>query len=290
MAYDRYGKEAAEEVASFEARHIKEIRDLVEKDKIDCDFVLTRAMDVCLYDAGRDRLQMACDKLKAASISTVENDIIYSNEQNAENVSGVKEAKGCFSSTAAHLWPYKFVAHLLAKAVSEGVNLQTHTPVRSVSLLNGEIEGKWLVQTPRGSIQAGKVIYASNAYTSALLPEYERMIVPVKGICCRIVSTAQPPPVLSSSYSIRFNDWEYDYLVQREDGSIIVGGGRKDYIRNLSNWYDQVDDSTLIEPAERYFDGYMQRHFHGFEDSGASTEQVWTGSKFIFKPLLIDFY
>lgn len=47
-------------------------------------------------------------------------------------------------------------------------------------------------------------------------------------------------------------------------------------------WYGVTDDSKLIEPAKNYFDGYMQRHFQGWEDSGAFTDRVWTGSKLIF--------
>lgn len=39
----------------------------------------------------------------------------------------------------------------------------------------------------------------------------------------------------------------------------------------------QVDDSTLIQGAETYFDGYMQRHFTGWEDSGAVVSKLWTG-------------
>lgn len=59
----------------------------------------------------------------------------------------------------------------------------------------------------------------------------------------------------------------------------MVGGARRDYFKDLSQWYDVADDSKLIEPAKHYFDGYMQRHFRGWEDSGAETDKVWTGSE-----------
>lgn len=38
-----------------------------------------------------------------------------------------------------------------------------------------------------------------------------------------------------------------------------------------------MDDSALIEPAAHYFDTYMQRHFTGWEESGAIVESIWTG-------------
>ena len=48
------------------------------------------------------------------------------------------------------------------------------------------------------------------------------------------------------------------------------------------SWYDNVQDDQLVEDAVEYFDGYMQRVFRGWEDSGAVTDRVWTGSKSSF--------
>lgn len=181
-------------------------------------------------------------------------------------MSGVKGAKGCFTYTAAHLWPYKLVLHLLKKAVSAGVNLQTCTPVQSIAY-DTSVSGPCIVKTARGSIRVSKIIYACNAYTSALLPEFKKAIVPVRGICCRIIpAEGRRLPLLSNSYILRIAPGEYDYLIPRSDGSIIVGGGRGDYYKQLGQWYDNADDSSLIEPAKNHFDGYMQKHFHGWEN------------------------
>jgi len=49
------------------------------------------------------------------------------------------------------------------------------------------------------------------------------------------------------------------------------------FFEDRKHWYNVVDDGSLIGPAEKYFDGYMQRHFKGWEDSGAYTDKVWTG-------------
>jgi glycine/D-amino acid oxidase-like deaminating enzyme len=80
-----HGKEAAEEVAAFEARQVTEIKKLVEKEKIDCDFVVTRASDVCLFDEARDDLKKGLDLLTAARISTAD-DVFYSDAKTAEGV------------------------------------------------------------------------------------------------------------------------------------------------------------------------------------------------------------
>lgn len=177
----------------------------------------------------------------------------------------MKGAKGCFTYTAAHVWPYKLVLHLLRKAVSSGVNLQTYTPVESV-IPNGRVASSkpWAVNTSRGSIITSRVIHASNGYTSAILPEFQRAIVPVRGICCRITTPKAHPPLLSNSYILRIAPGEYDYLIPRTDGSIVVGGARRDLYNKLNEWYNVADDGKV--PSTNYFDGYMQRHFRGWED------------------------
>lgn len=169
--------------------------------------------------------------------------------------------------------------HLLQRAVERGVNLQTNTPMESVSD-EPNSDGRWTVTTSRGPIEAYKVVFATNGYTSALIPELKDRIVPVRGLCCRIVSPKSHPPSLLTTSTIRFNDHEYDYLIPRADGSIVVGGARRDYYTKLNEWFNCYDDSDLIEPAKSYFDGYMQRHFVGWEHSAAYVDQIWTGSMF----------
>ena len=101
------------------------------------------------------------------------------------------------------------ILHLLRRVIDQGVNLQTHTLVQCVSH-EPDDEDHWTISTPRGSVKAKKVVYASNGYTAGILPELHDKIVPVRGICCHIVSPKPHAPLLSNSYVLRFNDWEYD--------------------------------------------------------------------------------
>lgn len=84
-ALRKYGKEAAEEVASFEQRQVKAVKELVEKENIDCDFVVTRATDVCLYEEIRKELKEGLEQLKEAGISTA-SEVHYSDGRTAEVV------------------------------------------------------------------------------------------------------------------------------------------------------------------------------------------------------------
>ncbi|POS69571.1 FAD dependent oxidoreductase [Diaporthe helianthi] len=273
-----HGFEEAAECASFEAATLSAVKTVIEEEQIDCDFVLTRAVDVLMTDAINDRMKAGFDLLRKGGLSVM-NDVSYQGGPGAEQLSGVKGAKGCVSYSAGHLWPYKLIIALLQKAVDAGVNLQTYTPVTGVSR-DTDTEGYYTLTTKeRGTVRAKKVVYATNGYTSSIVPELENKIVPVKGICSHIVPKKQPAPHLPNSYIIRWSPTEYEYLIPRLDGSIIVGGARESYYKDLDSWYNTVEDDKLITTggAHHYFDDYMQKNFKGWEDSGAYTHKVWTG-------------
>lgn len=57
----------------------------------------------------------------------------------------------------------------------------------------------------------------------------------------------------------------------------MVGGGKWTYQSDRSLWYNNWDDSSLLNEVLPHFEGYMQRCFHGWEESGAVVDHRWTG-------------
>ncbi|KAJ4388207.1 hypothetical protein N0V93_008814 [Gnomoniopsis smithogilvyi] len=276
-----HGVEVAAECAAFEAETLSAVKTVIEEEQIDCDFVLTRAVDALMTDSIHERMKAGADLLRKAGVEVMK-DVFYEGDSaKAQQLSDVKGAKAVMSYSAGHVWPYKLILALLQKAVDAGVNLQTHTPVTEVSDSIDD-QGYYTLSTQdRGSLKAKKIIYATNGYTSSILPEFENKIIPVKGICSRIVvpESRKPAPMLPHSYIMRWSPTEYEYLIPRTDGSIIVGGARTKYYQDLNCWYNTVEDDSLITTgnAHRHFDGYMQKYFKGWENSGAHTDKVWTG-------------
>jgi hypothetical protein len=80
-----HGRAIAEHVASFEARQVDAIRDLVQREHVDCDFEETKVIDVCLYEEGREKIKTDLAKITKADISTAK-EIAYSSGSEAEVV------------------------------------------------------------------------------------------------------------------------------------------------------------------------------------------------------------
>lgn len=274
----RFGPRVAEELTNFEIQQVTEVKKLVDKEQIDCDFELTRGIDVFLDPRVARPTVAAYRDMKARGYQFPDDLHYISDPKKAGQVSGIKGALVAFTHTAASVWPYKLVTHLLHRCLSWGANMQTHTPVLAISAAS-DGSGRWIVKTPRGEVLAKKVVLAANAYLSALLPEFGEKIFPARGIACRIAVPEQGKmaPHLNNSYTIRYGPQEYDYLISRTDGSIIVGGAKQKVLLNDAYWLNNTDDSQLIPGADKHFDGYMQRLFHGWENSGAKVTHIWTG-------------
>jgi glycine/D-amino acid oxidase-like deaminating enzyme len=142
-----------------------------------------------------------------------------------------------FQPNAAKLWPYKLVAWLLERLLSdhdaEVFNLQTNTPMTRLERRGAE----WVAHTLRGEVRAKEVLLATNAYTSYVLPGLTDIIVPVRGQVCAL----EPPPgaaQLPHSY-VWVTDAGDQYLIHRgpddtqvltssstKDRSLVIGGER----------------------------------------------------------------
>ncbi|KAH8896197.1 FAD dependent oxidoreductase [Thozetella sp. PMI_491] len=282
MEYEeRFGTEVAEDMTAFENQQVWDVKELVEKENIDCDFQLTRAIDVFTDKGFAESTIKKFKEMKARGFKFPKGLHLISDPKSAEHVSGVKGALAAFTFTAGSLWPYKLVSHLLRRSIECGVNLQTNTPVEEVLRNGADNNGRgWVVRTSRGDICAKNVIVASNAYTAALFPQFRDKIVPVKGVACRIAvpeGSGNRAPHLNNTYAIRYGPQHFDYLISRADGSIVVGGADRVATSELSHWYKNVDDSSLIPGTEDFFTGYMQRLFHGWEKSQARISHIWSG-------------
>ncbi|KAI4604221.1 hypothetical protein KJ359_000352 [Pestalotiopsis sp. 9143b] len=271
------GFEAANAVACFELANLEAVTALVRKEQIECDFEEVTSANVYLDEkqalSAKENL-MDMKELRCPTANLVK----YHGPEDAEKVSGVKGAKAATTFPAATLWPYKFILHLLSDLVAKGVNLQTNTPVTKVSE-SADADGYWTVTTSRGEIKTKKVVFATNAYTSGLLPEYSQIIRPVRGTCSRItVGNSGPPMGKLKSMVQYYGPKTADYQANRSDGSFVIGGAWSTCrFKHPEQWRDVVDDSQLVPAATKYFDGFMERTFVGWDKAESEVDKLWSG-------------
>ncbi|KXX82812.1 tRNA 5-methylaminomethyl-2-thiouridine biosynthesis bifunctional protein MnmC [Madurella mycetomatis] len=251
---------SAPAVAAFELEVFRFLEELVKEEGIDCDWVSLTGVHAFfsqgmfkLAAAQVERLERSHPEL-AAQIEVI-SPVGGTGKETLVSLR-VPSADGVIiQKKAASLWPYKLVASilekLLAKFPAPSFNLQTNTPVTSLS--RPESGSGWILSTTRGNIAAPQVILATNGYTSHLLPAFADLIVPVRGQIGALIPPSSPTPPSPSdgsnppappaklvhSYVFAADPDPHsaaptaprdDYLVQRPlpGGELIFGGGRRE--------------------------------------------------------------
>jgi choline dehydrogenase-like flavoprotein len=123
---DRAGAEAGLEIAEFEIAHVNAIRKVIDEEKIDCDFTLTRTIDVWCNEQSAKQAKQVFDQMKARDFEYMDDAIFYTGKA-AEGVrSTFRQSflkltladlwrKGCQSVRFVYRWNYLAIqAHYVA--------------------------------------------------------------------------------------------------------------------------------------------------------------------------------
>jgi glycine/D-amino acid oxidase-like deaminating enzyme len=285
----------------FESSHLPYYADLLAREQIKCDFHITTAYDVCLNpkmaEIGRRGYQARLKDFPEDMKAFLELD----DPEHLQRLSQVKGALWGCAYKVGSIHPYKLVNGLLRACLrKESFNLQTDTPVTSLSHTGSQ----WKVDTPRGTVEAAKVVVCTNGYMSNLLPQFANKIVPIKGPCSAL---AIPPPQpltipsnqrfrpLFTTYSLKNDVHDFDYMISRQEepNHIVVGGGHEAFEHRPGEWYGNADDSTQMyvmaisrsaqakdsDGTERYFLDFMPKHFINYPERESRLAHLWTGSE-----------
>lgn len=151
----------------------------------------------------------------------------------SDQILGAKLARG-----HGHLWPFQLVHALARGARHYGARFVTHTPVTRILTSDGAVAG---VETSAGTIAAGTVVVAANAWTPQLLPDLPQgALVPARG---QILVTQPVPPVLPYPFGTNFDK---EYGRQTPTGQILCGGFRRlDENEGLGLYAEQTTPPVL---------------------------------------------
>ena len=286
---DAFGEDEALRFERLEEENVCDIAALVGEHDIDCDFQNVETTDVFV---DQRRWNMVLDVVDAreevrqrrADAAPLTQRKVWHGKE-AQDRLGMRDIVGAVTYPAHTQNPYLLVCRMLELCLEKGLNLQTNTAaleVRQTSSPGGK-ELRWQVSTDRGTVNARKVVLATNGYTNALLPD----LAATKFLrAARSQVTAIRPgtniaanPALRRSAGIDIGRGDY-FMSQapglRGEGDIIWGGGR-----SASNRPEDANttDDTVVNPEIAEYLHHAGAQFFGREAWGDEGDVLmdWSG-------------
>ncbi|WP_189401711.1 MULTISPECIES: FAD-dependent oxidoreductase [unclassified Mesorhizobium] len=166
------GAERGERLIGVAAGSADLVFNLIDRHNIACDAVQNGWIQAAHSSAALERIRSRARQWLERGRPAVMLD-----SQQAEALTGARGyAGGWMDRSGGVLNPVAFARGLTDAAERAGARIFEHTRVTSI---DGSSDG-WTVTTPSGSLRAGKVLIATNAYGGALNPTLQRTYFPLR--------------------------------------------------------------------------------------------------------------
>jgi gamma-glutamylputrescine oxidase len=217
-AVARIGREATRAIWQLTLEGQELVPQIVAEEGIDCDYrrpgTLSLALDgEPLAAMRRGAALMAADGLGGELLDR------QGVQDYIRTPLGPEIAGGLYFSDGALLHSARYLAGIARAAQRHGARL-CHAGIRR---LVPQGDGT-LVETSRGTVRAGRVVVALNAWSDELIPALAGVVVPVRG---QILSYEPLPPVFRTGVGASVTPTG-EYWQQTPDGAIVLGGCRAD--------------------------------------------------------------
>lgn len=218
-----YGEKAAEEVLREGLRALEYATGLISDEKIDCDFVRCgrfrgawRHTDYVAIGQEMDFLQKKIG---------LQAHMVPRSELHKEVVTDAYKG-GCVYESHGGLHPAKFYRGILGKAVEAGALVAANTAVTAIR--RSDTGAGYIVETTRGTFNAGDVIVASNGYTTRASASLRRRIIPIASymIATEPLGKDRVRALIPSGKMIVETRSQHCYYRASPDGERILLGAR----------------------------------------------------------------
>lgn len=278
----RLGKEEAVKTARFEYNCMRAVHAFAREKDIQCDSWEGDTVDV-IYDENQWKEANKAIKEMKSLMGDQDPAAMYKFWDKVETQEKflTKGAYGAVTYEAGSINSYDFVCGVLGLAVKMGLNLQTETPVLSLSK-SGQ---GWMIETSRGTVEAERIVLATNGYTANLYPALQGTIVPLRGeVTAHRPGNSMPRSGLPTTYSFIYEDG-YEYMVARPKGSvfegdIVIGGGLTKGDKKGLYEYGTTDDTTTDPAIIRYLKESTLNYFGAYwgdDHQEGRIRKVWSG-------------
>ncbi len=257
--FKRYGPELGRAFWAWALASIDHVEKTIEEEAIDCNFGrtghITLACKQSHFDHFAQEVAWFRRELDYADTWVVSKDDLGTEIGTPDYFGGLVDA----NSAALH--PAKYVFGLARGAARHGAQLVEQAQVTGLARRNG----RFMLATPRGNLEAEAVLLATNGYTSRLVPAARRGIFPVGSY---VIVTAPLSPALQLEISPRqrmFFDSKHflNYFRLTPDGRMLFGGRH-----NLSTGLDVIESARMMR--DRMLEVFPQLQ-------GVPVTHTWTG-------------
>jgi glycine/D-amino acid oxidase-like deaminating enzyme len=194
---ERFGPDGAMELIRHEMAHLLAFKELAELENITEEVCLKfgETFDAAMTDEAWMRLRGA---LQAMEDDHGVDDEVVKVCKDAARAEEFTQMKGALAAVVhptgqmlvPHVlqiqhnltslrWPYKFV-HALLRILLQVDNLSLHANTPVIDVAERDAEGWMHVKTARGTLRARTVVHTTNRWAPHLLPEFEKLILPLR--------------------------------------------------------------------------------------------------------------
>ncbi|KAL0485073.1 oxidoreductase [Acrasis kona] len=266
---ENYGAEKTKELFNFSMETKSYIEKFITDNNLqdDCCLDVNGSLYVATTPSEIEQLEKDFAIMKECGVLN-QTDIQLWDAENCNKKAKGSFYGGMFTACAGQLWPYKFVIHVLQRAIQLGVKLHSHTKITTI---NKHDSGRFHLHTNNNkSFFVDRVIHATNAWANELVPAIDNFITPIRG---QVIVTE---PLKERYWDIGLCLSEgYDYMIQRRDKRVVLGGRR---LCSKTAEVGEMDDSTLNEDISAALRSLLGETFPDvFKDYPVNIDYEWTG-------------
>lgn len=173
----KFGEEGAEAFYLEAHRARADLFDFIRREEIDCNLQICGRFVGALRPRALESLKRDTDKINDI-LGT--NATVYDSASMSSFIETERYCGGVLRDDIGGIHPAKLLRGMCEVAQAASVKISTQTKMLSIKRIQlSSVESRFEVNTSRGSISAGHVICATNAYSDETQPWLRRRLVPV---------------------------------------------------------------------------------------------------------------
>jgi glycine/D-amino acid oxidase-like deaminating enzyme len=221
---NRYGEETGRALYRETLDGYQTVKRLIADEAIDCEFREVGHLELAYAPSHVEELRHAGDDLASMGVSTS----LVPRERIREEIGSDAYYGALVVEGSGLLHPGQYFAGLAAAADTAGADLHEGVRARRV---RRQADGRFAVETDRGTILARDVFVATNGYTDGVVPALRRRVIPIGSY---IIATEPLPEDLAHELSPNgrsfFDTKNFLYYWHVSADRRMVFGGRASFM------------------------------------------------------------